>query len=59
MNFGVLLRYPAMLSLAAAGLRFYQSSGLRGLARRSGLIKLLPGPLPAWEPLLFADDGGE
>ena len=52
LNFGVLLRYPAMLSLAAIGLRFYQASGLRTVARRTGLVKLLPGPLPAWEPLL-------
>src|SRR5262247_1192423 len=36
LNFGVLLRHPAMLSLAAAGLRFYQASGLRTVARRTG-----------------------
>src|SRR5262249_34696170 len=46
--------HPRALSLAAAGLRFYQSSGLQRLARASGLLRLLPGPLAAWEPLLPA-----
>src|SRR5499433_1611118 len=31
LNFSLLLGHPAMLSMAAAGLRFYQSSGLRAL----------------------------
>src|SRR5713101_2726986 len=52
LNFAVLLPHPKALALAAAGLRFYQSSGLRRLARASGLLKLLPGPLASWEPLL-------
>ncbi|HYB43741.1 MAG TPA: heterodisulfide reductase-related iron-sulfur binding cluster [Candidatus Methylomirabilis sp.] len=52
LNFGLLLPHPRMLALAAGGLRFYQSSGLRRLARASGLLRLLPAPLPAWEPLL-------
>src|SRR5213593_4334455 len=52
LNFAVLLPHPKALGLAAAGLRFYQASGLRRLARASGLLKLLPGPLAAWEPLL-------
>jgi len=52
MNFAVLLPHPRLLALAAAGLRFYQSSGLQRLARASGLLRLLPGPLAAWEPLL-------
>ena len=52
LNFAVLLPRPGMLALAAACLRFYQRSGLRGLARASGLLRLLPGPLAAWEPLL-------
>jgi glycolate oxidase iron-sulfur subunit len=51
-NFAILLPRPRMLALAAAGLRFFQASGLRRLARASGLLRLLPGPLAAWEPLL-------
>src|SRR5262250_3499412 len=51
-NFELLLAHPRMLALAAAGLRFYQTSGLRTLVRASGLLALLPGPLAAWEPLL-------
>src|SRR5262252_3769371 len=52
MNFALLLPRPRMLGLAAAGLRFYQVSGLQRLARATGLIKLLPSPLGEWEPLL-------
>src|SRR5882724_10178377 len=52
MNFAVLLPRPRLLGLAAAGLRFYQVSGLRSLARATGLLKLLPSPLADWEPLL-------
>src|SRR6266403_2906133 len=52
LNLALLLPHPRALGLAAAGLRFYQASGLRKLARASGLLKLLPGPLAAWEPLL-------
>jgi glycolate oxidase iron-sulfur subunit len=51
-NFGLLLGTPRVLRAAAAGLRFYQASGLQTLVRRSGLVKLLPGTLPAWEALL-------
>src|SRR6185369_2346702 len=51
-NFSVLLPHPRLLSLAAAGLRFYQVSGLQRLARATGIVRLLPSPLPAWEPLL-------
>ena len=51
-NFSLLLPHPRMLRLAAAGLRFYQRSGLRRLLRASGLLRLLPGPLAEWEPLL-------
>ena len=51
-NFAVLLPRPRLLGLAAAGLRFYQVSGLRTLARATGLLKLLPSPLADWEPLL-------
>ncbi len=52
LNFALLLPHRRALALAAAGLRFYQSSGLRRLVRVTGLIKLLPGQLAAWEPLL-------
>jgi glycolate oxidase iron-sulfur subunit len=51
-NFGLLLGHPRMLAAAAAGLRFYQASGLQTLVRRSGLARLLPGTLPAWEALM-------
>ena len=44
-NFSLLLPHPRVLSLAAAGLRFYQVSGLQRLVRASGLLCLLPGPL--------------
>ena len=50
-NFSMLAN-RRLLAFAAAGLRFYQSSGLRRLARASGLLKLLPAPLGDWEPLL-------
>src|SRR6267142_5293445 len=52
LNFDLLLRHPRMLRLAGAGLRLYQASGLRALVRKSGLIRVLPGTLPAWEALL-------
>src|SRR6266536_2250165 len=52
MNFAMLLPHPRLLGLAAAGLRFYQVSGFRSLARATGLLKLLPSPLADWEPLL-------
>jgi glycolate oxidase iron-sulfur subunit len=52
LNFGLLLGHRRVLSVAAAGLRAYQASGLQALVRRSGLTRLLPGTLPAWEALL-------
>ena len=52
LNFGLLLGRPRVLALAAAGLRFYQASGLQALVRRTGLGRLLPGTLTAWEALL-------
>ncbi|MEK7715283.1 MAG: heterodisulfide reductase-related iron-sulfur binding cluster [candidate division NC10 bacterium] len=52
LNFGLLLGHPGILRLAAAGTRAYQVSGLQRLARASGLVKLLPGTLSAWEALL-------
>ena len=51
-NFSLLLVHPRLLRLAAGGLRFYQSSGLRALLRASGLLRLLPASLRHWEPLL-------
>jgi glycolate oxidase iron-sulfur subunit len=52
LNFGVLLGHPAMLRAAATMLRFYQASGAQVLARATGLMRLLPGTLPAWEALM-------
>lgn len=52
LNLGLLLGDPRRLRLAAAGLAFYQRSGLQALLRRTGLVRLLPGALPAWEALL-------
>jgi glycolate oxidase iron-sulfur subunit len=52
LNFGLLLGHPRLLALAAAALRLYQVSGLQALVRRSRLVRLLPGTLPAWEALL-------
>ena len=52
LNFGILLGNPRVLRLAAAGLRFYQASGLQTLVRWSGIVKRLPGTLAAWEALL-------
>jgi glycolate oxidase iron-sulfur subunit len=52
MNFGVLLGHPVLLRAAAAGLRLYQVSGLQRLVRASGLPRVLPGTLSAWEALL-------
>jgi glycolate oxidase iron-sulfur subunit len=51
-NFGLLLGHPRLLAVAAAGLRLYQASGLQSLVRRTGLVRILPGTLPAWEALL-------
>ncbi len=52
LNFGLLLGHPRILALAAAGLRLYQASGLQFLVRSSGIVRILPGTLPAWEALL-------
>lgn len=52
LNFGVLLGHPRALRLVAATLWLYQASGLQRLVRASGLARLLPGTLPAWEALL-------
>jgi len=52
LNFGLLLRHPAMLRAGAAAMRGYQASGLQRLARATGLVRCLPGTLSAWEALL-------
>ncbi len=52
LNFGLLLGRPRVLRAAAAGLRLYQASGLQALVRATGVARLLPGTLPAWEALL-------
>jgi glycolate oxidase iron-sulfur subunit len=46
------------LDLAGFGLRFYQKSGLQGLLRNSGLLKVLPGRLKDMESLLGVAQGG-
>jgi glycolate oxidase iron-sulfur subunit len=51
-NFSLLLAQPRLLRLAATGLRLYQASGLRRVVRAWGLLRLLPGALRHWEPLL-------
>ena len=56
-NFGLLLGHPRVLGAAAAALRFYQATGLQALVRRTGLVRALPGTLPAWEALLPAIPG--
>jgi len=53
-NFGLLLGRPRLLAAAATALRVYQAAGLQSLVRRTGLVRLLPGTLPAWEALLPA-----
>ena len=52
LNFGLLLGRPRVLAAAAAALRLYQASGMQAVVRRSGLTRLLPGTLAAWEALL-------
>jgi glycolate dehydrogenase iron-sulfur subunit len=52
LNFGALLGNPTMLRAAAAALRVYQVTGLQRLARATGVTRMLPGTLPAWERLL-------
>ena len=47
-----LFPHPGRLRLAAAPLWVYQRTGLQFLARRSGLLKLLPARLRAMEGLL-------
>jgi glycolate dehydrogenase iron-sulfur subunit len=52
LNFGLLLTHPRALGLLTAALRLYQVSGLQGIVRASGVLRILPGALPAWEALL-------
>ncbi len=54
LNFAVLLRFPALLRMAAAMLWLYQASGMQALVRKSGLARHLPGTLSAWEALVPA-----
>ena len=56
-NFGLLLGHPRILGAAAAALRLYQATGVQALVRRTGLVRALPGTLPAWEALLPAIPG--
>jgi glycolate oxidase iron-sulfur subunit len=48
----LLLLRPWALGLAAGALRLYQRGGLRWALRATGLLRLLPGTLRAWEALL-------
>lgn len=43
---------PGWLRALAAGLRFYQKSGLRSLVRRSGVLRRLPGSLEKSESMM-------
>src|SRR2546427_5964389 len=52
LTFGLLLGPPRLLALAASSARLYQISGLQRLVRKTGLVRLLPGTLSAWEALL-------
>jgi len=52
LNFGLLLQRSAMLRAAVAAMRAYQASGLQRLVRATGLVRVLPGTLSAWEALL-------
>jgi glycolate oxidase iron-sulfur subunit len=50
--FDMLLPRPALLRAVAGALRFYQGSGLQGLVRASGVLRLFPATLRASEALL-------
>ena len=50
--FDMLLPRPALLRAVAGALRFYQRSGLQGLVRASGVLRLFPATLRASEALL-------
>ena len=52
LNFGLLLGRPSMLRAAATAMRAYEASGLQHLVRATGLARVLPGTLSAWEKLL-------
>ncbi|MCZ8515409.1 (Fe-S)-binding protein [Paenibacillus filicis] len=51
-TFKQLFPHPKRMRLVGAGLRFYQKSGLRRLALRSGALKLLPRELRQMEEIL-------
>ena len=50
--FDTLLPRPGLLRAVAGALRFYQRSGLQGLVRGSGVLRLFPATLRASEALL-------
>lgn len=50
LSLGFLFQYPGALRLAGRLLGIYQRSGLEGLMRRSGLLRLLPADLRRLEP---------
>ena len=52
-NFTLLLAHPRLLGLAAAGAPLLPGERAPAArARLAGLLRLLPGPLASWEPLL-------
>ncbi len=55
---GTIFPSPPLLELVGFGLRLYQKSGLQGLLRRSGLLRLLPGRLADLEAMLPPLQGG-
>lgn len=54
---GVFTRKP-LLEAAGLGFRLYQKSGLQGLVRKSGVLKLLPTRLAGMEAMLGPVQGG-
>lgn len=52
LSFDYLLPSPAALRAMAASVRLYQRLGLQTLVRATGVLRLVPGPLEAWEALL-------
>ena len=51
LTLGVLFRHPRILRAAGRALAWYQRTGLESLARRSGLMGLLPPSLRRVEPM--------
>ncbi len=50
MTLGFLFMHPRVLRTAGTLLRWYQRSGLESFARRTGLVRLLPGNVARLEP---------